>query len=263
MDTNIYLVGDSVLDNFRWMANPQQNLTQQLINITDRSVTIYNFAVDETRIKDILIGKRPRSIYQNIRAQYNLEKYPIAENGHVYPLNLLKQYKNSLKRNIVVISMGGNDLRKYLCFLKDGWKTVFNKLINENFIRNYIDVIKHIHEITPEIILIVVYKPYKDFCSQYREELDKLLESTRKIILIIAKQFKLPVIDLSKTFNPNDPTHYGMGNGHDPIEPSLIGSQFIADLIKKVISDFKFGVDESKVYSHSQNIIIMDNFIES
>ena len=75
----------------------------------------------------------------------------------------------------------------------------------------------------------------------------------------IAQEFKLPVIDLAKTFDPNDPTHYGKGTGSSPIEPSNKSSQFIADLTKKIIEDFKFGVDESKIYYGHSPIIVEPN----
>lgn len=43
----------------------------------------------------------------------------------------------------------------------------------------------------------------------------------------LAVEFRLPIIDLSRTFNPHDKTHYGS----TPIEPSNVSGQFIADLI--------------------------------
>lgn len=45
----------------------------------------------------------------------------------------------------------------------------------------------------------------------------------------LAVEFRLPIIDLSRTFNPYDKTHYGS----TPIEPSNVSGQFIADLIAK------------------------------
>lgn len=46
----------------------------------------------------------------------------------------------------------------------------------------------------------------------------------------LAVEFRLPIIDLSRTFDPTDKKHYGT----TPIEPSNVSGQFIADLIAKV-----------------------------
>lgn len=49
-------------------------------------------------------------------------------------------------------------------------------------------------------------------------------------------------------------------NGSSPIEPSNLSSQFIANLIAIVVKNFKFGVDDSKIYyEHGSNIHVMDN----
>lgn len=46
----------------------------------------------------------------------------------------------------------------------------------------------------------------------------------------LAVEFSLPIIDLSRTFDPNNKNHYGS----TPIEPSNTSGQFIADLIAQV-----------------------------
>lgn len=47
----------------------------------------------------------------------------------------------------------------------------------------------------------------------------------------LAVEYRLPIIDLSRTFDPNKKSHYGS----TPIEPSNISGQFIADLIAQVL----------------------------
>lgn len=50
------------------------------------------------------------------------------------------------------------------------------------------------------------------------------------VVAQLAMELRLPVIDLSRTFDPTDKRHYGS----TPIEPSNTSGQFIADLIAKV-----------------------------
>lgn len=258
-DTNVYLVGDSVLDNFIWLKNPQQNLTQQLKAKTKNQNNIFNFAVDETETDDILKGKTPGHHYQEGRLKYKLENYPVSADGKVYPIELIKKNKNPSKKNVAVLSVGGNDARVCLYCLAQGWQGVYNKMEEKGFSKNYAEIVKSLIDATGNVILVLVYKPYKDFFPQYHSEFDKLLDVVRKMLLAQARVFKIPIIDLSKTFDPNDPTHYGEGNGTSPIEPSNKSSQFIADLIAAVINDFKFGTDSSKIYYGRGTITIEPN----
>ena len=50
------------------------------------------------------------------------------------------------------------------------------------------------------------------------------------VVAQLAMELRLPIIDLSRTFDPTDKRHYGS----TPIEPSNMSGQFIADLIAKV-----------------------------
>lgn len=66
--TNVFFLGDSVLDNFYWLKNPKNNLTSQMNQkIIGKNTNNYMFAVDETETKDILKGKKPSSVYQQSR----------------------------------------------------------------------------------------------------------------------------------------------------------------------------------------------------
>ena len=259
-NVSVYLVGDSVLDNFIWLSDPKQNLTQQLKIMSVNPENIHNFAVDETETNDILIGKVPRNPYQVGRQSYGLEKYPIDDDGYVYPIKLLKKTIDisNIKNNVVVLSVGGNDARVCLPYLVSGYKKVLDKMEEKGFTKNYTELVRSLSHLTHQVVLVLVYRPYKDFYPEAHSEVSKLLDVVRKMFLTIAKEFKLPIIDLSKTFDPNDSSHYGKGNGSSPIEPSNKSSQFIADLISTVIFDFKFGSDSSKVY-YGHGVITIEN----
>ena len=52
----------------------------------------------------------------------------------------------------------------------------------------------------------------------------------------LAYKYRLPIIDLSRTFDPNNEKHFGSS----PIEPSNLSGQFIADLVKYVLKIYNF-----------------------
>ena len=56
-----------------------------------------------------------------------------------------------------------------------------------------------------------------------------------------ARKWKLPVIDLSRTFDPSNEKHYGS----TPIEPSNLSGQMIVDLIKFVCQKYDFNKDDN------------------
>ncbi len=61
--------------------------------------------------------------------------------------------------------------------------------------------------------------------------------------MAIAEMYSLPILDLSRTFDPFDRSHYGSTE----IEPSNISGQFICDLVKFIVEDFNWeGGDKRK-----------------
>ncbi len=94
----ITLVGDSILDNFYWLENKQHDLKYEL---EQHIFCVKNYAVDESRLDNVLYGIEPKDIYQESR-EY---PYPVDENGIVQPLELLSN------EDMIVLSVGGNDLR--------------------------------------------------------------------------------------------------------------------------------------------------------
>jgi len=74
-------------------------------------------------------------------------------------------------------------------------------------------------------------------------------------MLKLAHQNQLPIIDLSRTFDPQDESHYGTGNSREKndlgvpwsgAEPSNVSSKFIAQLAMHIIKTFK--VNQSLIY---------------
>jgi len=256
-NTNIFFIGDSVLDNFIWLKNPKQNLIWQMNQkIIGPNTTNYMFAVNETETKDILNGKKPSSFHQTGRKKYNLEKYPTNTKGKVFPLKLVKNNINPDRKNYVVLSVGGNDCRVCLSSLPKGWEAVWKEMNNSdhNYTNNYKKIIDKLSKMDlTGIILVSVYLPYIDFVKKNYKEIEKVIEKSKKLLFKIAQEFNLPVIDLSKSFDNKNPTHYGREKGNSPIEPSNISSMFISNLVTYVINDFDFEGNVSKIY-YGQNL---------
>lgn len=257
--TNIYLLGDSVLDNFFWLKDKQLNLTNQLRLMSMTPSNIMNFAVDENETKDVLHGKIPPFQYSFSRSLCQIESYPTDTDGRVYPLKLIKQHYSPNKKNIAILSVGGNDARINLHLLPYGWQNVWKQMQKQQFVENYVKIIEQLNQLNTDVILVFVYKPYQDFYPQFQSELFKLMANVKEIMSQIAKKYKLPMIDLSMTFDPTNPTHYGIGNGSSPIEPSNQSSQFIANLIKHVIDNYQFRSDQSYIYYGHESIEMIKN----
>ena len=114
--------------------------------------------------------------------------------------------------------------------------------MNKNFIQNYNKAVESVQKLVKNVILVLVYRPGPGFLLDL-EQSNQLFQLLIPGLLAVAREKKLPVIDLSRTFNPKDKSHYGT----TPIEPSNKSSMFIANLIMKVLEDFKFEESESKI----------------
>lgn len=252
--TNVFFLGDSVLDNFMWLKNPKQNLTWQMNQkIIGKNTNNYMFAVNKTKTNNILEGKKPDFRHQEGRKKYNLEQYPTNYKEKVYPLKLIKEHINPKRKNYAVLSIGHNDIRVYPQLSSKGWEKIWTKM-NNNYTNNYEKIVKKLSKMNlTGIILVSVYLPYIIF-EKYFKQIYKILEKSKELLFKIARKFNLPVIDLSKSFNNKNPKHYGkIENSINPIEPSNISSMFISNLVTYVINDFDFKSNVSKIYS-GQNI---------
>ena len=262
--STIILMGDSVLDNFYWLKNQKLDVRQQLLNLYNNKIKVYNFAVDESTSIDVIKGKYPGS-YADARDDYGLDPYPINKNGLVKPLNILSNMINSkdLDNNVnkkyikptVLLSVGGNDVRELLgelFFADDKQATIQNGL--NNLSKNLTTIIEKITQTFKlNIIVVMCYEPYCDFAGSYgitRDMLVNIMTAGFDVLLKHGIQYGLPIIDLSRTFDPWIREHYGSTN----IEPSNLSGQFIADLTEFVMNDFDFDNNtKSMVYYGIKN----------
>lgn len=239
-------MGDSVLDDFYWLDDKNNDVRQQLQNKMP-NFQVKNFAVDESTINNVLHGIVPAKHYSQNRNY----PYPTVDDV-VYPLKLLEmeQDKNNMH---VVLSIGGNDGRLHLNKLLWGSNELVNAILEGNKFQQRLEkLVSEIMKYTKKVILIFVYKPHVSIFEQFRSHigfglqylpiekvidlqgrLDKVYESLKNVYIAVAKKYGIPLIDLSKTFNQNDRTHYGS----TPIEPSNKSGDIIAHLIENVIKN--------------------------
>lgn len=217
--TTVALVGDSVLDNFYWLTDKKNDLTQQL---TALNYNVANYAVDESRLGDIISGAVPRDQYKNARHY----PYPVNNEGKVCPLDLITQKRPDL----TVLSIGGNDLRANLLMVAMAGA---NAVFTPQYIKDFEHVITTIKLSSPKIILVCMYIPYLGQGSPYAMMApmkDNMVIQIRRFYETMGKKFDIPVLDLSRTLNCYDRTHYGS----TVIEPSNLSSQCIAECIQHI-----------------------------
>jgi len=244
---HVVLMGDSVLDDFYWLSDPTMDVRAQLESELQKKNPLHhvsNWAVDESTIHCVLYGTRPRDVYVNYRALIGLSGYPTDKDGKVYPLRLL----GTSTPTHVVLSIGGNDARVVFAESFD-LENIYSIMINNGIDKSLRTLIKSILKRVPKLILVYVYHPQITMVPMLywlppEKVVTELLIRFSPFYFSMAKEFNLPLIDLSRTFNPYDSGDYGT----TPIEPSNKSGMYIAKLVEHVLEDFKFGIDQTKVY---------------
>lgn len=262
---SISLVGDSVLDNFYWLDDHTEDVRKQLSDLMPES-TVYNFAVDESTINDITYGIIPKNYYQKARWKHfnGNYAYPTSSvDNKVYPLKLLKK----TNPDYIIVSAGGNDGRVHLDKLLWGSaENMISAVLNDGLIHNFEMMFLNLKKTCKngKMVFVLVYKPHETIFQKFREsigwglqflpvenmfgfseKLDCVYDHFRKVFIEKAKSYRIPIIDLSKTFNPKDDSHYGT----TPIEPSNKSGLCISKLIKHVVENHNFKGESFVYYS--------------
>lgn len=223
--TTVTLLGDSVLDNFYWLNDREKDLTYDLGRM---GYQVCNLAVDESCLVDVVGGIVPSEKYRNAR-QY---PYPCDEVGSVEPLKLLKPC------DLAVLSVGGNDFRCNLSNLLFGIDKFLAMVINPDFIKTFDNLLSILRTKAKKVILICVYAPYLGVGSPYQlmaSFKDGIYDKVRIFLQYLCKRHNIALLDLSRTFNPYDRTHYGLTE----IEPSNKSSHCIAECIRYIDTHYE------------------------
>jgi len=240
MSNHIVFLGDSTLDNIVWVQEPEHCIKFLLQSLLPDDSVIYNYAADAFTSKDVLDGNHP-NISHAARASIG-DPFPPNTDGTIF-FSPLEHYDKLENVTHVVLSVGGNDIREILGRL-DKLPAILKRLLT-----NYPKIVERILKKTTKLIIMTQYKPNfnsDNIYSVYKamqklsgqdsvETLESMMEVIYQPILKIAREHRLPVIDLSNTFDMKDNDLYNC-----QIEPSHKGGQIISRLIAHVINHHDF-----------------------
>lgn len=91
---------------------------------------------------------------------------------------------------------------------------------------------------TSKVILVLVYIPYLGEGSKYKmfsKYRDQAFERLLLFYRMIARKHDIPLLDLSRTFDYNNRSHYGSTE----IEPSNLSNKCIADCIDYINHNYQ------------------------
>lgn len=218
----IVLMGDSILDNFYWLENKEEDLTYLLIK---KGYLCSNLAVDESQLVNVIGSIKPRDVYANARPY----AYPVNENGIVEPLRLARD----IAPDFTILSVGGNDFRTNIFNLLFGFDYFISTVLSEQYKRSYEVLVGELKKISKKVVLVSFYTPYLGPGSQYAilaSYRERLRDAWNGFIFPIAKKYHCKLIDLDKLFDPYDRTDYGSTE----IEPSNKTNAKIAEVIASI-----------------------------
>jgi len=217
----IILLGDSVLDNFYWLDDPTKDATYTLRSLGHN---VYNYAVDESIITSVIDGIVPASTYRSTRSY----PYPVDDDGVVRPIPLLLRTSHDMS----VLSVGGNDLRAKIANIIYGIDYFINCVFTPLFYEQY-DYVVNCMKARGKVVLVAIYSPYLGPGSIYaslKHYHTELFKRIRAFYYIMGRRHNVPVLDLSRTFDPMVRSHYGS----TVIEPSNSSSFCLAHCINHI-----------------------------
>lgn len=221
----VHLLGDAILDNYYNLTDSRKDLAYEL---TEMGFRVNNYAVDDVKVADVINGLTPREIYTKSRSYH----YPVQSNGKMYPLKSMlnaigvnKSFSSVYsgiqsqiatgtitQDNMVVISMGGNDIHDKMRSVLLGAEYFINSVTTKTFVNNFKKIIETALSACDKIVLVSVYLPYLGTGSKYAiysPFANAVINKWNKFIRSIAQQYNIPLLDLSRTLNVGTREHYG------------------------------------------------------
>ena len=224
---HVILAGDSIFDNGIYVKSGEPDVSSQLQGLMDEGDKVSLLAVDG-------------HVINNVEGQ-------------------LRNLPNDTTH--LVISVGGNNAIRILNELSratrnigDGFLTFHD--FRESFESDYVEMLTNALSFNIPTTLCTIYHPCFNHSDMERvsdymeygvksETIQKMamtaLPIFNDVIFQEAVNFNLPVIDLRLIFN--DKSDYA-----NPIEPSAIGGQKMAKVIKKVVYEHDFSSNNTIVY---------------
>jgi len=252
--TRIALVGDSTLDNVVWVGN-DPCIAEQLAALVPESA-VANLAADGYTTSDALHGsERVISVGMRGRAgsRGGCDPLQYEADGKFCPLIRLAGLKPPPTH--IILSVGGNDVREILREM-----TKLPEVIRA-FTPKYIEIVDVCTTASPNVVLMFQYRPSFNMdrggYGVYQaiggtpgpgdavQKMNTLMQTIYTPILEVAKERKLPVIDLPRTFNIWCDELYS-----HQIEPSAKGGEIISAIVEHVVKNDSPD-KQSTLYSYS------------
>ena len=223
MEKVLYLLGDAILDNFYWLSHPEHDLTYEL---TQLGYQVYNCAADGIRVGNIFSGQVVAPHYRNKRKY----PYPVDQEGRLRPFHQLAKathghsafqstYQDSFstmlnksKEEIAVLSLGGLDLDSNSVNIAFGKDYFMNTLLTKEFVTGYEKAITTCLAACRKVILVSVYLPYLGTGAKYSSLAGwakPIIDGWNEFVRSQGQKHNIPVVELSRTFNPYQREHYG------------------------------------------------------
>lgn len=232
---SVVFIGDSVLDNFMYLADPENDLTAQCRGL---GLRVKNHAVEGAKLSHLSEGKLPPAGKRSY-------PYNVAGNGKVRQLALLQSAggfesanagllrANSKIHDLCVISIGGNDLKKDISSVYAGMDNFFNKLLTPQYRTQYDNVVKIAKQTSNKVALLTLYVPYMGnggIYAMFTGMVKSIIERWNTFIYSIAAKHEIPVIDVSKCVECNVRKHYGTDDVYLSNESSMLIAKCIAEV---------------------------------
>jgi len=245
----VALLGDSTLDNVLWIQDGRS--VSELLTAALPSGAVCNLAADGFNSADLLRGSEV-VLSEGLRESIG-DPVPWSEDSTFRPLVQLAAL--SPPPTHVVLSIGGNDVREILGNMRRLPE------IMGGFAQNYPAIVEACRKVTPNVILMWQYRPSLDMDQCYgvyramstlpgpesaEEKLNGLMETIYAPQLEMAKQLRLPIVDLPRTFDIRNEDLYV-----SQIEPSEKGGMVISALLSHVVLNRDFTKDPSKFYLYT------------
>lgn len=243
MNKNIVLFGDSLLDNYHSLDDQEKDLKHALETM---GYSVDNYSAENCGITNVFTGVIVTENHILNR------KYPYQlTSGKLYPVDLLidnyqsKSVFPSFHRfdftgdtdkkqcDLIVLSIGGTDFKTSSYKLLLGCDYFISSVLTEDFTKNYAKLITLLKRFCNKIIIVSPYIPFLGQGSTYGPFSglsQNIITKWRQFIYDIAKNFDVAVLDLSKTTDPLNRSHYGTNDTY----PSTILSDCMAHCISHI-----------------------------
>ena len=230
---SIYLIGDGILDNFKYLEDKTSDLRKE---IADLGYDVHNYAKEEMKVIDVINGYKLDDKEIKLRNyQYQIDN----KDSTLYPLKLIQNNKKSTSNdNFAVLSIGGNDIGERFFNILMGVDYFINAVITPEFQSNYEKIIESIKTTCKKILLISMYLPYLGEGSSYGKYTSfsvPIMKKWNDFIYSLGKKYKIPVLDLNKTMDNKNRSHYSK---MDDTRLSNVSTKCIAKCIKYIYKHY-------------------------